>query len=293
MESNSDINQQPTSSQQRYYASLFYQQQQQQQLRFQQQQQQQLFQQQSQALQQQHQQPQHQVNSLLSAGNKRSTEQGSEEESEDESEEDEPAVVPKPKRGRKGLDHEVQFSEEETKVLIDLWSNHECLFNSKIAAYSDKNQRDAAMTTIANSMEKTTEQIGKKMISLRSYYSSVRRKYEASRKSGAGTDEVAVPSWPYYESLSFQDDNYKPRQTVSNRWRDDGGKKDVGNLEKSILAYSASIGKALEDRGQRTEDDVFGELVAQKLKKLPESNEKEALKLEIQGLFLRFTNPVS
>ena len=58
------------------------------------------------------------------------------------------------------MDQELVFSDEETRSLISLWSTHECLYNSKISAYSDKNLREAAMTAIAQSIAKSKEEVG-------------------------------------------------------------------------------------------------------------------------------------
>ncbi|XP_073417762.1 uncharacterized protein [Dendrobates tinctorius] len=67
-----------------------------------------------------------------------------------------------------------------------------------------------------NPSEKVDETIVRKKIqSLRTVYKKELIKVEKSRKSGAGTDEVYVPTLWYYDLLSFTRDQEIPRKTVS------------------------------------------------------------------------------
>ena len=61
------------------------------------------------------------------------------------------------------------------------------------------------------------DDVSAKLHSLRVYYSATRNKHEASRKkSGSGRDDVIKVKWPYYEKLSFLNENLTPRRTTSN-----------------------------------------------------------------------------
>lgn len=42
--------------------------------------------------------------------------------------------------------------------------------------------------------------------SIRTYYVKLRKQVHASMVSGAGTEELFKPNWPYYEACSFLDD---------------------------------------------------------------------------------------
>ena len=112
---------------------------------------------------------------------------------------------------------------------------------------------------------------------------------------GRGAEEVKEPTWPYYKSLNFLTDSVKPRKTLSNRkgcapstsGDDDQEGGGMSSAQNEIIMQRALT--VLEDtkKAERNEDDIFGELIAQKMKKLPDSDEKEELKLEIQSLILR------
>lgn len=57
----------------------------------------------------------------------------------------------------------------------------------------------------------------KKLNSLRTYYNKEKRKVEASKKSGAATEELYVSKWTYYDTLDqFLQNQALPRKSVSN-----------------------------------------------------------------------------
>ena len=55
------------------------------------------------------------------------------------------------------------------------------------------------------------------MVGLRSYYRQLKQKVNWSKKSGAGTDKIFQPQWPFYDDMdSFLKDFVTPRPTESN-----------------------------------------------------------------------------
>lgn len=57
----------------------------------------------------------------------------------------------------------------------------------------------------------------KKLNSLRTYYNKEKRKVQASKKSGTGTEELYISKWTYYDALDeFLKHQVLPRKTVSN-----------------------------------------------------------------------------
>ena len=68
------------------------------------------------------------------------------------------------------------------------------------------------MKIVTCEMKKTTTDLS----SLRSYYLQLKPDYAEGKKSGSGGLQRKIPSWPYYESLSFLIDSTLPRKTLSN-----------------------------------------------------------------------------
>ena len=61
------------------------------------------------------------------------------------------------------------------------------------------------------------EEVKKKWNRLGTYYSKEHKKVKASIKSGAGTINVYISSWVYYDALdAFLKDQIMPRKSLSN-----------------------------------------------------------------------------
>ncbi|XP_073439431.1 uncharacterized protein [Dendrobates tinctorius] len=113
-------------------------------------------------------------------------------------------------------------SEEFVREMIELYRSLPCLWKIKSADYSKRiKKREAYEKMIAlfkchNPSEKVDETLVRQKIqSLRTVYKKELNKVEKSRKSGAGTDEVYVPSLWYYDLLGFTCDEELPRKIVS------------------------------------------------------------------------------
>ena len=179
--------------------------------------------------------------------------------------------------------------------MIELWSSREPLFNAQHPSYADKNIRDNILTEIATEMNIPKEALVKKMVSLKSYFGSIRSKVDASQKSGAGADEAYQPTWPYYEPLQFLRDNIAPRRTVDNRKTKsitELNSTKSQSLNDSINESNSLIKSAISVIGKKKteeedEDAIFGELIASQMRKIEDSFMKDELKIEIQDLILR------
>ncbi|XP_073414162.1 uncharacterized protein [Dendrobates tinctorius] len=113
-------------------------------------------------------------------------------------------------------------TEEFVHELIELYRSLPCLWQIKLADYSNRmKKREAYEKMIAlfkrhNPCEKVDESLVRKKIQgLRTVYKKELNKVEKSRKSDAGTDEVYVSSLWYYDLLGFTRDQELPRATVS------------------------------------------------------------------------------
>ena len=123
-----------------------------------------------------------------------------------------------PKAKGKRNDQARKWTDEETEKIISLWSERELLFDTNNPNYFNHTERDKCISQISNAFSSgmTKKDILAKMDNLRSYYSKVRGMVVASKKSGAGADEVYNPKWTWYQQLSFLNDHLTPRKTQSN-----------------------------------------------------------------------------
>ena len=151
--------------------------------------------------------------------------------------------------------------------------------------------------------------IVKKMSSLRTYYGQLRQKYLSSRnKSGSGADEVKKPTWPYFDSLSFLNGSLTARQSTSNLNLSNSGSgistidistvtaSTPGNSRKrsnrsnvtqqEVLSKTLNVLSEEKRKKGKTDDLIFGELIASSMAKVPEGDIKDKLKISIQQLIL-------
>ena len=129
----------------------------------------------------------------------------------------------KRKRGRPPgkTDGTRNWSDEETASLCNLWNQYENLYNTQHPMYYSRDARQKSLESIVNSLSEsgitaTIKQVTKKLTDLKTYYGAQRRMVESSKTSGAGTSDVFTSSWKFYETLSFLNDSFTPRETKSN-----------------------------------------------------------------------------
>ena len=145
------------------------------------------------------------------------------------------------------------------------------------------------------------------MLSLKNHFSSEKRKVEASSKTfGSGTSDVYNPKWQFYRLLLFLKDNFTPRPTETNLKRNFSSrnteevrsppiKRDTRIEAISRVADSmADMAQTLrqkrhvaavtreQEKAEKSEDEIFGEIVTKMIAGIPESEGKYLLKLQIQ-----------
>ena len=125
----------------------------------------------------------------------------------------------------------LQWSKEQTKLIIDMYRQKPCLWNIKSYDYKDRTKRAVALTTITREMQKkhasvTIADVKKKLETLRNQHRREMRQIENSRKSGAGTDDVYSPKLWCFDDLSFLIDGGTMRASQSNI--------DHGNNEEDV-----------------------------------------------------------
>ena len=123
----------------------------------------------------------------------------------------------------------------------------------------------------------------------------------SSKNSDRGTDQLYKSKWRFYERLNFLDDHITPRQTFSNF---NVGKAADGSETEEVAATkppkiqkltkdtevdpTALVKTAVQcmktisvDEGkEKSDDEVFADVMVRLLRKIANGFEKEALKLQ-------------
>ena len=74
--------------------------------------------------------------------------------------------------------------------------------------YLSKDKKSAAVKQTAEQLETNEKNVSKKRARLRSYYCQLRSQYKSTKtKSSSGTADIKKPTWPFFDSLKFLDDN--------------------------------------------------------------------------------------
>ncbi|CAJ0967627.1 unnamed protein product [Ranitomeya imitator] len=113
-------------------------------------------------------------------------------------------------------------TEEFVRELIEMYRSLPCLWQIKSADYSNRNKKREAFAKLValfkqhNPSEKVDESVVRKKIQgLRTVYKKELNKVVKSKKSGAATDEVYVPSLWYFDLLGFTRDQELLRTMAS------------------------------------------------------------------------------
>ena len=127
-------------------------------------------------------------------------------------EEQSPAVLNKQKKAS-----EYQWTDSDVQDLIYMWQQEECSYNTQNKVYHNSTKRNSALERISVEIHVPVKELSKKMVGLRSYYGQLKQKVNSSKKSGAGTDKIFQPQWPFYDDMdSFLKDFVTPCPTESN-----------------------------------------------------------------------------
>lgn len=115
----------------------------------------------------------------------------------------------------------MKWSDNTTFSFVKEYLQHECLFNSKCNNYRNKLARDAAIGKICEVMNITgfgPKEAVSKIKSIRSTYSQELKKINESTKSGAGTDDVYVPTLKWFTLYHdvMREKNLTPNESQSN-----------------------------------------------------------------------------
>lgn len=115
----------------------------------------------------------------------------------------------------------MKWSENTTVTFVQEYLKHECLYNAKCNTYRIKQARDAALIKICEAMNMSDfgpKEALSKIKSIRSTYSQELKKKNESTKSGAGTDDVYVPTLKWFAMYHnvMRDKFLAPKESQSN-----------------------------------------------------------------------------
>ena len=98
----------------------------------------------------------------------------------------------------------LKLSEAETLKLVELYRDHECLWNNRCDAYKNKQLRNSALQEIVKEMAVegfNIEEVKTKIKTIRNAYYLELNKIEKSTRSGAG-GHVYVPRVKWFNELN-------------------------------------------------------------------------------------------
>lgn len=107
------------------------------------------------------------------------------------------------------------WDKQKTYKLIELIESSPGLWNCSLKEYRDRQLKAKCMETIAQTMEISVTEVGRKFHNLRCQLNSELRKIK-NKKSGAGADEIMKSSWEFFDSLKFMTGISECVKTVGN-----------------------------------------------------------------------------
>ncbi|KAF5275783.1 hypothetical protein FQR65_LT16528 [Abscondita terminalis] len=114
----------------------------------------------------------------------------------------------------------MRWSERETVKFVELYREHECLWDVTKPCYRNNQMRQAALEQIVQTMEIedfTIADARQKVKSLRNTYSQELQKIDKSIKSGMGGDDIYTPAVKWFKIMdSFMRHSKAKRATQSN-----------------------------------------------------------------------------
>ena len=167
---------------------------------------------------------------------------------------------------------------------------------------------------LENNFTLTSKQITGKILSLKNYFCKERGKVNCSKKSGAAESDVYKVRWKFYESLKFLDEHISPKPTVSSFTPSRSSSTDSSTSEVNSPALatptrpfktartengpnenSERIAKLMDTAAsllarpevpsvEKDEDDIFGDLLVKMLKRIPNGQTKDMLKINLQQM---------
>ncbi|CAF4947320.1 unnamed protein product [Pieris macdunnoughi] len=103
---------------------------------------------------------------------------------------------------------------EKCRILIQLYSAKEFLWNSKSTQYHNKSLRYDAWIEISKKMDIPIPDLKKKMTTLLASYRREKSRIAKSCRTGSATNEVYVSKWFAFDDFNFMRDKDLPNETL-------------------------------------------------------------------------------
>ncbi|KAK7077230.1 hypothetical protein SK128_006510 [Halocaridina rubra] len=201
------------------------------------------------------------------------------------------------------------WSKPLTAKFIQLYRQNPCLWNVKLESYKNRDKRIKALKAIAAEMWEhgapvTTDDIKKKIDTIRNQYRRETRKMKVSMRSEAGSEDVYIPKLWCFNDLTFLIDSDTVRPSVSNmdtHHNTEDVSTDISEVEyvEEDTASNVSLSSACpEETSQSTSSSLIDPLDIsdhkKKKKKLSAPKEKRQLSMSpTQSLALTSTTNTS
>ncbi|XP_030758576.1 uncharacterized protein LOC115884213 [Sitophilus oryzae] len=106
-----------------------------------------------------------------------------------------------------------KWKSEDTLHLISLIEDNQCLWNVTLADFKDRLKREKAVCNIASELKISSEDVKKKIHSLRTQYTNERSKMKKF-KSGDSTTDRYKTKWEFYNALQFMFQHSSANETI-------------------------------------------------------------------------------
>ena len=223
------------------------------------------------------------------------------------------------KRGRPKKAKDMKdWEDNEIEVLVELWSQYENLFNTKHKNYFNRDIRQKSLENIKLKLEEqniiaTEKQISEKLTNLKNYYGGQKRLIDSRKANSTGFPQVYQSNWKFFSSLTFLQNAFTPRGTYCNGSEspavDTVCPPSSKSARKSEAAKRDTVQKVLETEAQVTElmaesnekketiqkgqnclsnqDKIFCDLIYALLRDIPDSEDRDLMKLNIQQMLIK------
>ncbi|CAG5047721.1 unnamed protein product [Parnassius apollo] len=152
---------------------------------------------------------------------------------------------------------EFNWDDSAVLLLIEKYQENELLWNSRHMDFKNRNKRNDAFRDIAFVFNIASSEIERKLKNLSSHYFREKRKYEESKRSGSGREDVQLPK------CSSQD-NITPQTTLPS----------TRTSRKRNIERDPEVDEALQllreitsDARQRDDAAIFADYISSKLRK--------------------------
>lgn len=114
----------------------------------------------------------------------------------------------------------MKWNENDTIKFVELYREHECLWNMSKSIYRNKNMRQRAIEAIMTAMSRDgfgVAEVKQKIKNIRSTYNQEVRKINRSLKSGTCPEDVYTPAVKWFDIMhQIMKGAKDPGETVSN-----------------------------------------------------------------------------